>query len=245
MKEPYGQYFKEQVRRELVERFGWQRVYQGGLRVYTTIDMPTAEGGRGGRRRRRWPTSSSAAATRTARARRRTRTQRRRPTSCRRALVAIDPADRRRARDGRRPRLRREPLQPRRAGAAPARLGVQAVRLRRGARGGLHAGDASSTTSTIRSRPPQGAWTPEDEHSTRRLDDAARRRCGRRATAPRCGCCSRSASRTPVSTRRRLGVGDVPSVPSLALGSGEVTLQSLTAAYAAFANQGMRAARRS
>jgi penicillin-binding protein 1A len=30
----------------------------------------------------------------------------------------------------------------------------------------------------------------------------------------------------------------VPSVPSLALGSGEVTLQSLTAAYAAFANQG-------
>ena len=35
-----------------------------------------------------------------------------------------------------------------------------------------------------------------------------------------------------------LGVGDVPSVPSLALGSGEVTLQSLTAAYAAFANRG-------
>jgi penicillin-binding protein 1A len=35
-----------------------------------------------------------------------------------------------------------------------------------------------------------------------------------------------------------MGVGDVPSVPSLALGSGEVTLQSLTAAYAAFANGG-------
>src|SRR6185436_19265816 len=39
--EPHGQYFKEQVRRELVDRFGWQRVYQGGLRVFTTIDMPT------------------------------------------------------------------------------------------------------------------------------------------------------------------------------------------------------------
>ena len=38
--EPHGQYFKEQVRQELVERFGWQRVYQGGLRVYSTIDMP-------------------------------------------------------------------------------------------------------------------------------------------------------------------------------------------------------------
>ena len=36
-----------------------------------------------------------------------------------------------------------------------------------------------------------------------------------------------------------MGVGDVPSVPSLALGSGEVTLQSLTAAYAAFANHGL------
>ena len=35
-----------------------------------------------------------------------------------------------------------------------------------------------------------------------------------------------------------MGVGDVPSVPSLALGSGEVTLQSMTAAYAAFANGG-------
>src|SRR5436190_18006305 len=38
--EPHGQYFKEQVRRELVDRFGWQRAYQGGLRVFTTIDMP-------------------------------------------------------------------------------------------------------------------------------------------------------------------------------------------------------------
>jgi penicillin-binding protein 1A len=38
--EPHGQYFKEQVRQELVNRFGWQRVYQGGLRVFSTIDMP-------------------------------------------------------------------------------------------------------------------------------------------------------------------------------------------------------------
>ena len=38
--EPHGQYFKEQVRLELVDRFGWQRVYQGGLRVFSTIDMP-------------------------------------------------------------------------------------------------------------------------------------------------------------------------------------------------------------
>ena len=34
-----GQYFQEQLRQELVERFGWEQVYQGGLRVYSTIDM--------------------------------------------------------------------------------------------------------------------------------------------------------------------------------------------------------------
>ena len=42
-----------------------------------------------------------------------------------------------------------------------------------------------------------------------------------------------------VQYAKRLGVGSVPSVPSLALGSGEVTLSSMTAAYAAFANGGM------
>jgi penicillin-binding protein 1A len=42
-----------------------------------------------------------------------------------------------------------------------------------------------------------------------------------------------------VQYAKSLGVGNVPSVPSLALGSGEVTLQSLTAAYAAFANRGL------
>jgi penicillin-binding protein 1A len=36
-----------------------------------------------------------------------------------------------------------------------------------------------------------------------------------------------------------LGVGTVPNVPSLALGSGEVTLASMTAAYAAFAQGGI------
>src|SRR5262249_28947018 len=38
IKEASGLYFKEQVRRDLVDKFGWQRVYQGGLRVYTTLD---------------------------------------------------------------------------------------------------------------------------------------------------------------------------------------------------------------
>src|ERR1700681_2801592 len=38
-----GQYFEEQVRRDLVDRFGWERVYQRGMKVYTTIDMAMQE----------------------------------------------------------------------------------------------------------------------------------------------------------------------------------------------------------
>src|SRR5687767_10264228 len=37
--EPYGKYFKEEVRRQLVERFGVERIQEGGLRVFTTIDL--------------------------------------------------------------------------------------------------------------------------------------------------------------------------------------------------------------
>ncbi|MGH9175420.1 MAG: transglycosylase domain-containing protein, partial [Vicinamibacterales bacterium] len=37
--EPYGRFFKEHVRRELITRFGEARVYEGGLRVHTTIDL--------------------------------------------------------------------------------------------------------------------------------------------------------------------------------------------------------------
>jgi penicillin-binding protein 1A len=42
-----------------------------------------------------------------------------------------------------------------------------------------------------------------------------------------------------VQYAKTMGVGNVPSVPSLALGSGEVTLQGMTSAYAAFANKGL------
>jgi penicillin-binding protein 1A len=84
---------------------------------------------------------------------------------------------------------------------------------------------------------PQGAWTPEDEHSSA---TSMTLRTGLRTSS------NRAAVRLlqevgigrTVRYAKSLGVGDVPAVPSLALGSGEVTLQSMTAAYAAFANHG-------
>jgi membrane carboxypeptidase/penicillin-binding protein len=84
---------------------------------------------------------------------------------------------------------------------------------------------------------PQGAWTPEEGHAgagplTLR---AALRISSNRAAVQLLQ--EVGISRT-VQYAKEMGVGDVPSVPSLALGSGEVTLLSMTAAYAGFANHG-------
>ena len=64
----------------------------------------------------------------------------RRPDYLQGALVAMDPATGHVRAHGRRPRLQREPLQPRGAGQAAVGLGVQAVRLRGRARGRLSPG---------------------------------------------------------------------------------------------------------
>ena len=84
---------------------------------------------------------------------------------------------------------------------------------------------------------PEGDWVPDDGHST---EDAMTLRTGLRTSSNRAAVRLLQEVGIPntVQYARMLGVGDVPSVPSLALGSGEVTLESMTAAYAAFANQG-------
>ena len=83
----------------------------------------------------------------------------------------------------------------------------------------------------------QGAWAPGDEHSS---GDAMTLRTGLRTSSNRAAVRLLQEVGIPhaVQYAKAMGVGDVPSVPSLALGSGEVTLRSMTAAYAAFANHG-------
>jgi membrane carboxypeptidase/penicillin-binding protein len=82
----------------------------------------------------------------------------------------------------------------------------------------------------------QGAYAPAD-HST---GDAMTLRTGLKTSSNRAAVRLLQEIGIPraVQYAKSMGVGDVPSVPSLALGSGEVTLQSMTAGYAAFANQG-------
>jgi 1A family penicillin-binding protein len=220
--EPYGLYFKEQVRRELVDRFGWQRVYQGGLRVYSTVDVTMqkaaetaiAEGLAAVEKRRKAPD----------------------PEPLQAAFVAMDPATGHvRAmvggRDFEKSSFNRA-VQARRQPGSAFKPFVYAAALEAGYTPATMIDNLDLPVDTL-----QGAWTPEDEHSTA---TALSLRAALRTSSNRAAVRLLQEVGIPktVTYARTMGVGDVPSVPSLALGSGEVTLQSMTAAYAAFANQG-------
>ena len=232
--EPIGQYFKEEVRQQLVKQFGWQRISEGGLRVYTTIDpdmqkaaeaaiaqtlqqIEAAAGKRG--RKTSGPCQESGTAAGGAR-----RASIRQLAKCVpwwaaatfRTAVSTAPC-RRIVSRGR--RSSRSCMPPR---WSPATRRPRVIEQSRRA----HQHAAGRVDS--RGRALDGV---RDDHA----DGAA----GRRATVRPCRCCRPSASRRPSSYARGMGIGHVPSVPSLALGSGEVTLMSMTSAYSVFAATGM------
>jgi 1A family penicillin-binding protein len=224
--EAYGQYFKEEVRRFLVERFGWERVYQGGLRVYTTVDLDMqkaaeAEVARGiaeieKRQRRKNDDESN-------------------PLQA--ALVALDPhTGEVRAmvggRDFEQSNFNRATQAKRQPGSAFKPF-VYAAALEKGYSPATLIENLDEPIMTL-----QGAWVPEDEHSE---GSSMTMRAALKTSSNRAAVRMLEDVGIPetVQYAKRLGVGSVPSVPSLALGSGEVTLSSMTAAYAAFANGGM------
>src|SRR3954469_2619989 len=241
--EPHGQYFKEQVRQELVTRFGWQRVYQGGLRVFSTIDMPmqiaaeaviadhlkTIE-----TRRAAWQARRAAVRQNTSKA---TAPIEQPADPLQAALVALDPASGHvRAMVGGRDfdasHFNRA-VQARRQAGSSFKPFIYAA--------AIEGGMSPATVLTNLDDPvatPQGAWTPEDEHSSApsmTLRTALRTSSNRAAVQ----LLQQVGIPRAVQYAKTMGVGDVPSVPSLALGSGEVTLQQMTAAYASFANHGL------
>ncbi|MQA31928.1 MAG: PBP1A family penicillin-binding protein [Luteitalea sp.] len=230
--EPHGQYFKEQVRRELVDRFGWETVYQGGLRVYSTIDVKMQQ-----------QAEAAVAAGLKALDERRKAIAARRKTPpdpaegpLQAALIALDPKTGHvRAmiggRDFDESHFNRA-MQARRQPGSAFKPFVYAAALEAGFTPATLIENLNEPIPTL-----EGAWTPEDEHSTA---DSMSLRTGLRTSSNRAAVqlLQQVGIRRTVTYAKTLGVGDVPSVPSLALGSGEVTLQSLTAAYGAFANHG-------
>lgn len=237
--EGHGEHFKEQVRRELVDRFGWQRVYQGGLRVYSTIDMEVqtfaetavADSLKAIDERRQ------AVAARRAAAKKQPAPALDRSEPLQAALVAMDPETGHvRAmvggRDFHGSNFNRAVQAKRQPGSAFKPF-VYATALEAGFTPATMIEHLDDPIATL-----QGAWTPEDEHSdapAMSLRTALRTSSNRAAVQ----LLQQVGIARTVQNAKDMGVGDVPGVPSLALGSGEVTLQSMTAAYAAFANRGL------
>jgi penicillin-binding protein 1A len=228
--EAYGQYFKEEVRRELVERFGSELLYEGGLKVYTTLDLEMQKAAEA-------EVDRSLKEIETRQAARRKKGAPAPDEPLQAALVAMDPETGEvRAlvggRDFRASSFDRATQARRQAGSAFKPF-VYAAAIESGYSPGFLITNLDDPIKT-----PQGAWTPEDEHlaSPFMTMRTALRTSSNRAAVHMLDDVGISST---VALAKRMGVGDVPSVPSLALGSGEVTLMSMTAAYGAFANQGL------
>ena len=233
-----GPYFQEQLRQELVERFGWDQVYQGGLRVYSTIDMDLQEAAEASvaqslkaldERRAKGRAISTRAVTDAS------------PVNdaapLQAALIAMDPRTGHvRAmvggRDFAESRFNRA-VQARRQPGSAFKPFVYAAALEAGFTPATILDHLNDPVAT-----PQGNWAPADGHST---DESMTLRTALKTSSNRAAVRLLQQVGIPqtVEYAKAMGVGDVPSVPSLALGSGEVTLQSLTAAYGAFANHGL------
>ncbi len=228
--EAYGQYFKEEVRKQLVQRFGWERVYQGGLKVFTTIDLNVQK-------------AAEAAVTRAVTEIEQRQAKLRKAGAAapadplQAALVAMDPhTGEVRAmvggRDFDQSRFNRATQAKRQPGSAFKPF-VYAAALERGYTPATLITNLNDPIMTV-----QGAWTPEDEHvATPEMTMRTALRTSSNKAAVRM--LQNVGIPATVQYAQKLGVGSVPSVPSLALGSGEVTLVSMTAAYSAFANEGM------
>jgi 1A family penicillin-binding protein len=241
--EPHGLYFKEQVRIELVQRFGWQRVYQGGLRVFSTINMPLEMAAEAAVASSLKSLDERRAAIAARRVSRKAVGKGAEPApasesaALQAALMSMDP----------RTGHIRAMVGGRDFEASHFNRAVQAHRQPGSAfkpfvyAAALEAGYSPASVIDHLDDPiatAQGAWTPEDEHSAA---SSMTLRTGLRTSSNRAAVrlLQRVGIARTVQYAKELGVGDVPAVPSLALGSGEVTLQSMTAAYAAFANHGL------
>jgi penicillin-binding protein 1A len=236
IKETFGLYFKEQVRRELVERFGWQRVYQGGLKVYTTLrpelqkvaEAQVEEGLSNIEKRRgyKYPPRGKATVSKDGRT-----------DYLQGALFAMNPETGEveamvGGRDFSESRFNRAVQAKRQSGSAFKPF-VFATALEAGYSPASVIDNLNDPVLTA-----QGGWVPEDEHtdsSSMTMRTALRTSSNRAAVQ----LLSTVGIKNAVSYAEKLNVGTPPSVPSLALGASDVTLQSLTAAYGAFADGGI------
>ena len=220
-----GLYFQEELRRQLFEMFGADRVLRGGLRVCSTDDPDLqVEAERAIANR----IEQIAGARKAAR-------------DLQGSLVAMSPESGDvyaivGGRDFRESSFNRAVQARRQAGSAFKPI-IYAAALERGFAPGTLLKDLDQPIDGA------GTWLPNGEHER---DEYTLRRAlkvsSNRAAAQ---LLQQVGVTTAIYYAERLGIeSQLPLVPSLALGTGEVTLLELTAAYSAFANNGRLASPR-
>jgi penicillin-binding protein 1A len=214
-------YFRDAISRELLERFGAEAVYTGGLRVYTTFDpklQALAEEAIASRLRTIPPAADV-----------------REPLQG--ALVAIEPRTGYvRAivggRDYDESPFNRA-LDARRQPGSAFKPFIYAQALESGL---LPSSQLEHLDEPIETQ--DGPWLPAGEHerSTVRLRDALALSSNRAAAH----LLQDIGVRRTLDLVARFGISSpMPTVPSVALGTGEMTLYELTSAYGVFANRGV------
>ena len=221
-----GQYFEEELRRQLVAQFGSERVLRGGLRVHSTYDPALQQA------------AEAAVTTRIAEIIK----GRARAKDLQGALVSLDPmtGDVLALVGGRSfeaSSFNRATQARRQAGSAFKPI-VFAAALERGYAPGTVLSELDAVIGI-----GEDAWLPGGEHEAPEYSlRGALKVSSNRAAAQ---LMQQVGVTTTAYYAQRLGiVSPLPMVPSLALGTGEVTLLELTAAYTAFANKGIAAAPR-
>jgi penicillin-binding protein 1A len=216
-----GGYFQEEVRRQLIARFGGQQVMKGGLRVYTGYD----------------PAMQCAAEQTIAQRIAQIVKQRKAARDLQGSLVALDPMSGEvRALVGGRDFAASSYIratQARRQPGSAFKPIIFAAALERGMAPAsmLHHIDEPIMTDA-------GPWLPGGEHeeSAYSLRTALKLSSNRAAAQ----LLQQVGYSQATYYAQRLGIeSQLPSVASLALGTGGVTLLELTAAYGVFANRGV------
>jgi penicillin-binding protein 1A len=221
-----GEYFQEEVRRQLVAMFGDDRVLRGGLRVQSTYD----------------PAMQAAAETAIRSRIAEIAASRRGSRDLQGSLVAIDPVNGDvlalvGGRSFTESPFNRATQARRQAGSAFKPI-IYAAALERGYAPGSMLRDLDTPIDAS-----EGAWLPAGEHeeSEYTLRNALKVSSNRAAAQ----LLQTVGLNTTVFYAHRFGIASqLPMVPSLALGTGGVTLLELTAAYGVFANEGLRSAPR-
>jgi 1A family penicillin-binding protein len=215
-----GEYFQEELRRRLMGMFGAEKVLRGGLRVYSTYDPDLQHA------------ADDAIRSRIAQiVKGRTRAK-----ELQGSLVAMDPTTGDvfalvGGRDFTESPYNRATQARRQAGSAFKPI-IYAAALERGFAPASVLRDLDVPTAT-------SGWIPNGEHeqSEYTLRNALKVSSNRAAAQV----LQRVGMGIAIDYAHRLGIqSTLPQVPSLALGTGEVTLLELTSAYGVFANQGRR-----